>query len=87
MSIEEEITMIETMIEDIETYVRTGVWHPDRQVQIAKEITEVDKNLNQLMVGHSIKADVLSDEQVKIVSNLLKRFNESKDKLPSSPFA
>ncbi|MFC2003033.1 hypothetical protein ACFLV4_03710 [Chloroflexota bacterium] len=87
MSIEKEIKMIETMIEDIETYVNKGVWHPDRQVQIAREITEADKILNQLMVGHSIKADVLSEEQVRIVSNLLKRFSESKDKLPSSPFA
>ena len=82
MSIEEEIKMAETTIIDIETYVRIGVWHPDRQEQIAKEIVDADEALDQLMIGHSMKLDVLSEKQVKIVADLLKRFNTSQEPIP-----
>ncbi len=85
MSIEDEIKTVDTMVKDVELYVKTGVWHPDRELQIAKGITETDIALNQLMSGHSMKTDVLTDEQMKIISDLLKRFNNSKDKLPSPP--
>ncbi len=87
MSIEAEIQTIATMLKDIEAYAEVGLWHPDRQEQIAQNITEADKAINQITVGHSPKADDLSEAQVKQVASLLKRSNESIDKLPSHPFA
>lgn len=85
MSIEEEIQIVEELVKDIEIYVETGVWNPERQIQVAAEIVKADKDLRQLMMGHSMKIDILSEEQVSLVSNLLKRLTESKDKLPSPP--
>ena len=87
MSTEDEIQEAKKMVEDIELYVKRGVWNPDRNSHVAKEIVEAGKSLNQLMVGHSMKIDILSQEQVLQVSDLLKRLNKAKDKLPSPPWS
>ena len=85
MSIEERINLVDKMVNDIEKYVQKGIWNPNKSGKAASEITKSDIMLNELMNGHSMKIDILTAEQIKLVSKLLKRLEQSKDKLPSPP--
>lgn len=87
MSIEEEIQRVEHTVTDVELYVQAGLWNPDRSFQLAGEIVEADMSLTQLMFGHSENIDILSPEQVALVSDSRKRLSQSKDKLPSPPWS
>ena len=87
MSIEDEIQEVEEIVSDVEEYVNLGIWDPDRQSQVAREIVGADKTLDQLKMGHTMKIDVLSEEQVQLVGVLLKRLGDVKDGLPSPPWS
>ena len=87
MSIEEEIQRVEQTVADVELYVQAGLWNPDRSFQLAGETVEADKSLAQLMFGHSESIDILSPEQVALVSDLRRRLSQCKDKLPSPPWS
>ena len=89
MSIREELQSIEKIIKDIEQYSNNDIWFPGKQIQVSTEIDAVDKTLNQLVVGHTKKDCFLSEKETEIVENLLKlkRLNNIKYNLPSSPFA
>jgi hypothetical protein len=86
-NMDQEILVVENMIKDIEDYVEKAVWNPDRNLKVASEITKSDVLLDQLIMGHSMKIDTLSQMQISLVSRLLKRLHQAKEKLPSPPWA
>lgn len=87
MSIEEDLQVIENNMKDIEEYVNLGIWNPDRRTGIAKFIKATDRILAQLKYGHTMQYDDLTEDQVTIVSNMLKRLQNAKDNLPSPPWS
>ncbi len=85
MSTEDEIEAVERLIGNVEEYIEEEVWHPAKQEQMARETVEADKVLHQLMDGHTFKIDLLSEVQIKRISDLLKRLRDIKDKPLLSP--
>ena len=87
MDVAGDIQRIDAYLNEIEKYIQKGVWNPDKNSEYAARLVEIDISLNQLMVGSSLPGVELSDEQIKIVSALLKRFGVAKDHLPSPPWS
>jgi hypothetical protein len=87
MSFGSQLIKAESLLVDIESYVRFGVWHSGKNCQVIAEIAEVDSILKQVEESHPSVFVQIYLHQANLASTLRKRWLATKDSLPKNPAA
>lgn len=80
MSLEQELKEIDRALAEVEGFVDKGQWNQEKNQQYAQKLADLDIKLN------GMKVERLTEDEAKLVGELIRRLESAKCYLPSPPW-